>query len=242
MRQNKKDPFEVRLVRDTIKIKSVPKVKMVDERYKIGYIQLATFENKSAPQEMEDALTELEKDDMRALIIDLRNDGGGLLRNAVDIGSMFIKDGAIVHTVDREGNKETLEVVAVQKTFYKKPLIVLINEGSASASEILAGAILDHGRGILVGARSFGKASVQNIRPLTDGSAVLITVAKYLTPKGINISEHGISPNVFVQVPTATIEAAMKDNYEYKEDIDNQLQEAIKILRKKVGKPVALKK
>ncbi len=242
MRATKKEPFDLRLVRDTIKIKSIPKVKMVDPRYKIGYIQLATFENKTAPLEMEEALTELENDDVRALILDLRNDGGGLLRNAVDIGSMFIKSGAIVHTVDREGNKETLEVVAVQKTCYKIPLIVLINEGSASASEILAGAILDHGRGTLVGSRSFGKASVQNIRPLTDGSAVLITVAKYLTPKGINISDHGISPNVFIQVPTATIEAAMKDNYEYKEEIDNQLQEAIKILRKKLRKPVVSSK
>ncbi|MFC1517036.1 S41 family peptidase [Candidatus Margulisiibacteriota bacterium] len=237
LRKGKKEPFDVDIVRDIIKIKSVPKAKMIDNRYKIGYIQLATFENKTATEEVENALANLDKEGIRALVLDVRNNGGGLLRNSVDIASIFIKKGAVVHTVDRDGNRETLEVIGTETKFYKRPLIVLINEGSASASEILAGAIQDHRRGTLVGAKSFGKASVQNIRPLSDGSAVLITVAKYLTPKGYNISEQGISPNIFVTVPTATIEAASKDDYEYKEKDDIQLQRAIKILQNKIGKP-----
>ncbi|MBU0580901.1 MAG: S41 family peptidase, partial [Candidatus Margulisbacteria bacterium] len=241
IRQGVKEPFDISIVRDIIKIKSVPKAKIIDKKYGIGYIQLATFENKTAAEEMEEAITDLNKQGMRGLILDVRNNGGGLLRNAVDITSIFVKKGAVVHTVDRDGNRDTLEIIGVKTSLYRSPLIVLINEGSASASEILAGAIKDHKRGYLIGARSFGKASVQNIVPLSDGSAILITVAKYLTPKGINISEEGISPNMFVQVPTATIEAAMKDDYEYKEADDLQLQESIKYLRKKIGTPVSKK-
>jgi carboxyl-terminal processing protease len=234
IRKNKKEPIPIDIVRDIINIKSVPKVKMVDKKKKIGYIQLATFENKTSPQEVEDAIATLNAKGMKALILDVRNNGGGLLRNAVDIASFFIEEGSVVHTVDRDGNKDTLEVVSVPSNYYKKPIVILINHGSASASEILAGAIRDRKRGQIIGTNSFGKASVQNVRPLSDGSAVLVTIAKYLTPDGTDINANGITPNIIIEIPTANIEAAQEEGYEYKEEDDVQLQKAIEVLGKEL--------
>lgn len=182
---------------------------------------------------MVDALKELDQKGMKSLILDLRNNGGGLLDEAIQIASIFLKDGAIVHTVDRHGNKETFEVMDTQYRWYDKPVVVLVNGGSASASEILAGALQDNERGVLLGTKTFGKASVQNIRPLSDGSAILVTVQKYQTPSGASINKVGITPNISVEIPTATVEEALHDvNYEYKEEKDTQLQSAATYLRK----------
>ncbi|GBR73563.1 peptidase CtpA [Candidatus Termititenax aidoneus] len=225
-------PKEYVLVRDNIKIKSVSRKKMLDAEKKIGYIMLNTFESKQTYSEMADALEELDKQGLQSLILDLRNNGGGLLDEAIAISSIFLPGGEVVHTVDRYGNKETFQTVSVDYQWPDKPLVVLINGGSASASEILAGAVADNKRGALIGTQSFGKASVQNIRPLSDGSAILVTVAKYLTPDGKDINKVGISPNYVVEIPTASIEAALKDpNYKYSEDKDDQLQYALKYLR-----------
>jgi carboxyl-terminal processing protease len=232
-RGTKNKPKDYTMLRETIKLKAVYKKKMLDDKNKIGYIYLSTFESKESYQEMVDALKELDQKGMKSLILDLRNNGGGLLDEAIQIASIFIKDGAVVHTVDRYGNKETFEVVDTQYTWYDKPIVVLVNGGSASASEILSGAILDDKRGILLGTKTFGKASVQNIRPLSDGSAVLVTVQKYQTPSGTNINKIGITPNITVEIPTATIEEALNNpNYEYKEEKDNQLLAAEVYLRK----------
>ncbi|MDR1998130.1 MAG: S41 family peptidase [Candidatus Margulisbacteria bacterium] len=220
------------LVRDNIKIKSVYRQKMLDEKNKIGYIMLSTFESKLTYAELVEAIQGLEKKGLQRLILDLRNNGGGLLDEAIAISSIFIQNGEIVHTVDRYGNKETFQSVAVDYQWYTKPLVILINGGSASASEILAGAVANNGRGQLVGTQSFGKASVQNIRPLSDGSAILVTVAKYLTPDGTDINKVGISPNFVVEIPTASIEEALNDpDYKYSEEKDVQLQYALDYLR-----------
>jgi carboxyl-terminal processing protease len=225
-------PKEYVLLRDNIKIKSVSRKKMLDTEKKIGYIMLNTFESKQTYSEVADALEDLDKQGLQSLILDLRNNGGGLLDEAIAISSIFLPSGEVVHTVDRYGNKETFQTVSVDYQWPDKPLVVLINGGSASASEILAGAVADNKRGALIGTQSFGKASVQNIRPLSDGSAILVTVAKYLTPDGKNINKVGISPNYVVEIPTASIEAALKDpNYKYSEDKDEQLQYALKYLR-----------
>jgi carboxyl-terminal processing protease len=234
-RKDVKKIIEVAMIRDVIKIQSVTKTKIVDAQKKIGYIQLASFESKTATEEMMSALDDLEKQGVQGLILDVRNNGGGLLQNAIEIGSIFVKDGTIVSTLDRYQSAEVFETVWTRKKYHKDPLVVLINGASASASEILAGAIEDRGRGKLIGTHSFGKASVQVVRSLDDGSAILVTVAKYFTPKGTDINKHGIDPDIEVRIPTATIEMAMKNpDYEYNEKDDLQLQEAIKYLKKQL--------
>jgi carboxyl-terminal processing protease len=157
-----------------------------------------------------------------------------LLDNAIEIGSIFLSKGQIVHTVDRNHNKETFEVIDTGFTWYEKPMVVLVNGASASASEILAGALSDNGRAKIIGTTTFGKASVQNIKPFTDGSAVLITVAKYLTPKEKDINKVGIKPDLEIEIPTEDIKAAMEPDYEYKEENDIQIKAAMAELKKKL--------
>jgi carboxyl-terminal processing protease len=198
--------LKVSLVRDSIKIKSVTKVEMIDDTNKIGYIQLATFESRTSTEEISDALADLNKKGMKALILDLRNNGGGLLDQAISIASLFMKNGLVVSTTDRNGHDENFPVVDPEgTTYYDKPLVVLINGASASASEILAGAIKDNSRGVLIGTKSFGKASVQAVRKLSDGSAILVTTAKYHTPSGTDITKKGIEPTLESIIPTETV-------------------------------------
>jgi carboxyl-terminal processing protease len=192
------------IIRDRIVIKSVEKETI--KKKKIGYIKLNTFENQNASEEMEKAINYMKKREIEGLIIDLRNNGGGLLQNAIEIGSMFIEDGVIVYTIDRDGQRETISSSGNKK--WHKPTVVLINEASASASEILAGALKDNKVAVLVGTKTFGKASVQNVKQLDDGSAVLLTVAKYLTPNGTDITEKGIEPDYLVEIPTMEAEEA----------------------------------
>src|SRR3989338_423947 len=224
LRNGWKEPKEVEIMRAKITIKSV--VRKVYEG--VSYIKINTFENLNTATEFEKALRQSK--DTPGLIIDVRDNGGGLLQNAIDIGSLFIGRGTIVQTVDREEKKEQLETSG--RVLWSKPVVMLINEGSASASEILAGALRDHKIATLVGTHSFGKASVQNVRQLNDGSAVLLTIAKYLTPNGDYIMKKGISPEVEVVGPTR--EAAATPDEAPEEADDVQLQKAIQVLRKKI--------
>ncbi|MEK6557866.1 MAG: S41 family peptidase, partial [Candidatus Margulisiibacteriota bacterium] len=174
-------------------------------------------------------LKSLKKKGMKRLILDLRNNGGGLLSNAQGVSSLFLDQGIVVYTVDRSGRKMGFPVTPKAQT-YEDPLVILINGSSASASEIVAGAIHDNKRGTLVGTHTFGKASVQNIIPLGDGSAILLTIAKYLTPNGNNIHGTGIMPDVAVSIPTADITAFNEGKLIYSIDKDVQLQQAIQIV------------
>lgn len=225
LRKGWKDNQDFEIVRDKIKIKSL-ETKILDKN--IAYLKLNTFENIKAAQEFEKALRELKNQD--GLIIDLRGNGGGLLQNAIEIGSMFIEKGLIVQTIDREGRREEIE--SRGRVLWEKPTVVLINEASASASEILAGALRDNKAATLVGARTFGKASVQNVRHLNDGSALLITIAKYLTPNGEDINKKGISPDIEVLIPTQEAEALLGIEDE-KEDL--QLLKAVEVLKGLLG-------
>lgn len=224
IRGEDKDPKDYKVMREKIVIQSVETEILKNG---IGYIKLNTFENQNAAEDMEKALNMMKSKKIKGVIVDVRNNGGGLLQNAIEIGSMFIKDGVIVYTIDREGKKETIS--STGNLIWDRPVVVLINESSASASEILAGALHDNNVAKLVGAKSFGKASVQNVKQLEDGSAVLLTVAKYLTPNGTDISKKGIEPDYAVEVPTG--EAAEEQALEEKgKEDDIQLKKAEQIL------------
>jgi carboxyl-terminal processing protease len=224
-RRRWKEARDFEIVRAKIDIKSL-NAKIVDGN--IAYIKLNTFENMKAAREFEGALRKHK--DADGLIIDLRGNGGGLLQNAIEIGSMFIDRGIIVQTVDREGRREQIE--SAGRVLWRKPAVVLINEASASASEILAGALRDNNAATLVGTKTFGKASVQNVRRLGDGSALLITIAKYLTPSGEDINKKGIEPDIVIALPTEEVEAEVEvEIEEEEEEEDIQLKKAIEVMK-----------
>lgn len=196
---------EYSVVRDIIQVKSV-KFRMLEDGF--GYVKVVQFQEKTS-RDLDNAIKELVKTNkdkaLKGIVLDLRNDPGGLLEQAVEVSDKFLSDGVVVSIEGREG-KKTKQDEDKMKFFARKkgddylgPLVVLVNEGSASASEIVAGALQDYKRAIIVGAKSFGKGSVQTIFPLSDGSAVRLTTAKYYTPKGRSIQGEGISPDITVE-------------------------------------------
>ena len=164
---------------------------------------------------------------MEKLIVDLRDNPGGLLDSVCDILRKILPDGLIVYTEDKAGKRE--EEKCDGKNELQIPLAVLVNESSASASEIFAGAVQDYGIGTIVGTTTYGKGVVQSIRQLSDGSAIKLTIANYYTPKGNNINKIGIKPDIEVSLDTSLLN---KDKDEITHDEDNQLQEAIKAVEK----------
>ncbi len=205
--------------RANIELKSVstkpPKIGKVDDN--LGYIRLSSFISRNAASEFQQALKQLQDKD--GIIIDLRSNPGGLLTNAIYIADMLLSSKTIVSTVDRDGYKETQNSLSQVST--NQPIVVLINGGSASASEILSGALKDNNRAIIVGKKSFGKGLVQEINKLPDGSALHITIQKYLTPSGTDIHKKGITPDYTVEVTDADIKA----------NKDPQLAKACEILQ-----------
>jgi len=190
---------EYTIVRDVIVVKSV-KYRMLEDNY--GYIRIAQFQERTA-KDLDNAFKELEKSNkgkpLKGLILDLRNDPGGLLEQAVEVSDKFLSDDIIVSIEGRQREENKMKFSAKSKNGdYLGPLVVLVNEGSASASEIVAGALQDYKRAIVVGAKTFGKGSVQTIFPLGDGSAVRLTTAKYFTPKGRSLQAEGITPDIAV--------------------------------------------
>ncbi len=190
------EPRTITLKRAIIKVKSVKFEEKGDDK-KIGYIRISDFGATTA-KELRDALNALEKKDVIGYVLDVRNNPGGYLTAAIDVSDAFLDSGEIVST--RGKNKTDIE-----RTFAKpgdlangKPVVVLINHGSASASEIVAGALQDNGRGLVMGSQSFGKGSVQQQKPLGDGTAIHITIARYYTPSGRSIQNEGITPDVEV--------------------------------------------
>lgn len=213
------EPFDVEIVREKILVPTVTS-RMLDER--IAYIRLFTFGADTAP-ELEKALRELMAQQPVGLILDLRNNGGGYLDTAIDVVSQFIGEGIVMVEEYGDGRKVTFE--AKQGGLATEiPLVILINEGSASAAEIVAGAVQDLGRGLLVGVVSFGKGSVQNHLPLSaDQGAVSVTVARWLTPNGHQLHGDGLQPDYLVEITEADLSAG----------IDPQLQKAIDLLLQK---------
>lgn len=195
LRETEERPFDVTITRDIIKIKSV-KSKMIDD---IAYIRLTQF-NQNATKELRDALKNLSAKNYKGIVLDLRNNPGGLLNEAISVSNLFLPAGkVVVFTKDREKKENQFKTSEFKDFDPSTPIVVLINEGSASASEIVAGAFQDHKRAIVVGKTSFGKASVQTIIPLNDGSAIKLTTARYYTPSGRSIQGVGIKPDIEVE-------------------------------------------
>lgn len=186
--------IRIAVTRAEIPIKAVQSAQMLD--HDIGYIRLSSFISQQANKEMREAISSLPQ--AKGLILDLRDNPGGLLTNAIDISNMFLSSGGIVSTVDRDGYKT--EAQSDGRPICKLPLIVLINKGSASASEITSGALKDNGRAMLVGQKTFGKGLVQGINRLDDGSGVNVTIARYLTPNDTDINKKGILPDIAIEL------------------------------------------
>lgn len=218
-RENVDKPLEITVEVGNVELPSVFH-EMLDD--KIGYIRISEFKGVTYDQYTE-AFQELEAQGMEKLIIDLRDNPGGLLTSVCDILNEILPEGIIVYTEDKYGNRT--EEKSDGKSVLDIPLAVLVNEKSASASEIFAGAVQDYEIGTIVGTTTYGKGVVQNIFPLSDGSAVKLTIANYYTPKGNNINEIGIQPDIEVSVAP---EILNKEEITHEED--NQLQEAIKCL------------
>ncbi len=194
LRRNKTQLVIVDLIRDRIEIHAVDsRLNTTPDGSKVGYIRLKQF-NANATKDMRAAIRELEAKGVQGYVLDLRSNPGGLLMASVEIARQWLDDGVIVSTKTRDGVQDIKR--ASGKALTKAPVVVLVNEGSASASEILSGALQDNNRAILVGQKTFGKGLVQSVRGLSDGSGMTVTIAKYLSPSGRDIHKYGIQPNI----------------------------------------------
>ena len=218
-RRGEKKALIFNIIREVIQIKSV-KADLLEKN--IGYIRLTSF-NENSGKQIEREIKKLEKNDsVKSYILDLRNNPGGLLSQAIKISDFFLENGEIVSTKSRKASENRKWFAKKGDLTNGKKLIVLINYGSASASEIVAGALKDHKRAILLGENSYGKGSVQSIIPLKNKGAIRLTVAKYYLPSGKSISEVGVSPDIEI--------GEENENFRIKTETDNQLDYAIKLL------------
>ena len=219
-RKNKKKPLEFNITRKIIEIKSVSS-EILGERKKVGYIRLKSF-NENSDKQLLNIVKKFEKNSkIENYILDLRNNPGGLLTQAINITNFFLDRGEIVSTKGRKAS-ETRKFFAKKGDEIKgKPIIILINNGSASASEIFAGALKDHKRAIILGENSYGKGSVQSIVPLRNGGGMRLTISKYYLPSGSSISEVGVTPDIVVR--------ETEDNFAINSKTDNQLNYALQL-------------
>ena len=219
-RKNVKKPLEFKIIRKIIEIKSVNS-EMLGKNKNLGYIRLKSF-NENSDKQFLDIVKRFEKNSkIKGYILDLRNNPGGLLTQAINITDFFLDDGEIVSTKGRKAS-ETRKFFAKKGDQIKgKPIIVLINNGSASASEIFAGALKDHKRAIILGENSYGKGSVQSIIPLGNGGGMRLTISKYYLPSGDSISEVGVTPDIVVEETGSDFKINSKK--------DNQLNYALKL-------------
>jgi len=212
------EDLKFKITRAIIKIREVSS----EVKNNIGYIRLRAF-NEQSHNQMIKQINKLNKNNLNGYILDLRNNPGGLLSQAIKITETFLDGGEIVSTRGRDKNDIKIYNAKKGDVLKKKPLIILINQGSASASEIVAGALKDHKRAILLGEKSFGKGSVQSIIPLKNRGGLRLTTAKYYLPSGESIHEKGVEPDITVK--------KNKDNFKINAKTDNQLEYAIKLLK-----------
>lgn len=198
-REGWKETHDFKMMRENINVKSV-RSELLEGKY--GYVRITNFQERTS-EDLTKALEQLEKTSggLKGIIVDLRNDPGGLLDQAVEVGDMFIKEGVIVSTQSRTGKVDERKATG-KATYPNIPIVILVNGGSASASEIVAGALQDYGRAFVMGTQSYGKGSVQTVIDLGDDAALKITVARYFTPKGRQIDGKGITPDEVVRLRT----------------------------------------
>jgi carboxyl-terminal processing protease len=195
VREGEEAPLKITITRDVIKVKSV-KSRMLEKDY--GYVRISSFQSKTG-ENLKEAIADLKKENtgnLKGLVLDLRNNPGGVLNAAVEVSDAFIKSGLIVYTEGRIENSEMRFNASPDDIIDSAPIVVLINAGSASASEIVAGALQDQKRAVIIGEKSFGKGSVQTILPTSNGAAVKLTTARYYTPSGRSIQAEGIEPDI----------------------------------------------
>lgn len=225
---------DVELTREIIHIRSVRGAQLIDKRF--AYLRLTGFQDGSSSELAEalDKLNKQKKGGFEGIILDLRYNPGGLLTQAVEVSDLFLDAGLIVRVNGRMESQTTSYFAKAEGTRRMVPVVVLVNEGSASASEIVAGAIQDHSRGVIVGVKSFGKGSVQTILPLGDDTALRLTTARYYTPSGRSIHEHGIDPDVVVEAAKFDPDAVPDDKLRSRDDLDlandPQLRKAIEVM------------
>ncbi len=224
LRRSTGETLEFTMERATVEVESVSYRMMED---KIGYISISGFKENTYSQ-FKEALTALQKDGMKGLILDLRDNPGGLVRSVYQIGDELLPEGTMVYTLDKKQNRNDLKC---DDKYLDIPLVVLVNENSASASEIFAGAVKDTGRGTLVGSQTFGKGLVQRLFTLPDGSGLNVTVQKYYTPNGTSIHGVGIEPDEKVELPEAYQSTPLT---EIPTEQDTQLQKGLQVMEEQL--------
>jgi carboxyl-terminal processing protease len=230
VREGWSEPKDFEIQREQIRVHSV---RPQDLGGGIAYVKLRQFQEQTA-HDLDQVLEKFGKDGSKALVLDLRNNPGGLLTSAVEVTEKFVEDGKlVVYTEGRVRNQNMRFSAHAKKAYSAIPMVVLVNQGSASASEIVAGALQDYGRAIVVGTQTFGKGSVQTIIPLSDGSGLRLTTAKYFTPKGRSIHGKGITPDIVVEVPkdpnAKPPQLPLDPAEELKKDV--QLQRALDVIK-----------
>ncbi len=225
-----KSPFDIALTRAQIEVASVFSEVKQEGKLKVGYIRLAEFSSHSSEQ-MQKAIKDLNRKQVNAYVLDMRGNPGGLLQASVEIARMWLDNGTIVKTVDRKGGNEDFR--AVQGALTQLPMAVLVDGNSASASEILAGALKDNRRAQIVGAQTFGKALVQSVHSLSDGSGMAVTVAHYYTPNGTDIGHKGVTPDVKVDLNSNEQKNLSESPSLLGSNQDPQYQRAVAVLQNK---------
>lgn len=230
--RREEEELEFPITRARIEIHPVRFSERNEDGLKTGYIRLNQF-NANAAEEMRDAIRELETQNVDGYVLDIRSNPGGLLYSSIEIARMWLDRGKIVSTVNRRGVAE--EESANGRALTDKPLVVLVDGGSASASEILSGALQDNARAELIGTKTFGKGLVQSVRPLGDGSGLAVTIAKYLTPDGTDINKSGIEPDVILELSEGDRESLSQNRDLIGTTKDPQYAKALSILKSKVS-------
>lgn len=231
LRESEKKILEFKIVRDIIKITNIKEARILEDG--IGYIRMVEFRENTS-KDISTALERLQKEGMTGFVLDLRNNPGGLLDVAVKVTEKFLdKDKLIVYTKGRRANQNMEFFSHEPHPIVDLPMVVLINEGSASGSEIMAGALQDHKRAIILGTKSFGKGSVQTVIPLIDGSALRLTTSKYFTPLGREIHGKGIIPDIVVEEGRIELAAATQPNAEKPQDVFEEIENKEKPAKEK---------
>lgn len=222
VRQGEKEPLDFELVRDVIPILSV---KAIDLKPGYGYIRLSQFSG-STTDELEKALNKMESGNIpvKGLVLDLRNNGGGLLNQAIQVTDLFLEEGKILSIKGRNKKNTKVYMATPDADIRNYPLVVLINGGSASASEIVAGALQDQKRALILGTTSFGKGSVQTVETLRDGSGVKLTIARYFTPNGRSIQAKGIEPDIVLKHKRVDLSESKEEGLLKEKDLANHLE------------------